>query len=297
MASTSRTQGRAPTKLIEPRETSHDTTAYVDWAAVLAGVVVSTASALLLAGAGAALGLGFTTSSDSAQTAGLAAAVWIGLVTLYAAGVGGYIAGRLRTSVNDAPPDEISFRDGVNGLVVWALGVVLSVVLAAAAISGAAKSVAQAGASVTGTAIGVIGAAAPNVGPAPVEYLIDRAFRPSETPAAPAGEGDIRAQVTRILTASAVKGSVSNEDKQYLTRLVAARGGVPEAEARERIDALIADAQAAATKATEEAKAAADKVRKAGSLFGVLNTIVMLLAGVFAWYTARIGGFHRDDAY
>ncbi|MDZ4792110.1 MAG: hypothetical protein SGJ17_13035 [Hyphomicrobiales bacterium] len=297
MASTSRMQGRATTKMIEPRDPSSDMAAYVDWAAVFAGVFVSTASALLLAGAGAALGLSFTTSAESAKSAALGAVVWIGIVTLYAAGVGGYISGRLRVNASVAPPEEIGFRDGVSGLLVWALGVLLSGVLAAVVITSAAKTVVQAGTTLTGATAGVLGATAPAAGSGPVDYLIDRAFRPSETAAATAGGGDVRDEVTRILTASAVKGSVSNEDKQYLARLAAARSGVPEAEARQRIDTLTADAQAAAAKVSGEAKNAADNARKAGALFGVLNTVITLLAGVLAWYTARIGGHHRDDSY
>ncbi len=301
MASSSRTQGRAtpplPNKVSEVREAAPDTTAYVDWAAVLAGVFVSTASALLLAGVGAALGLSLRPDDTSAETVGLAAAVWLGLITLYAAGVGGYISGRLRVNNSNSPEDEISFRDGVNGLVVWGLGIILSGLLATATISGAARTVAATGSAVTTAAAGAVGAAVESVGS--VDYLIDRALRVSDAPAqgATGNPEQTRAEISRIITASVARGSVSNEDKQYLTQLVSTRTGIPQADAERRIDALTAEAQAAATQATEAAKAAAEKAEKAATFFAIYSALAAFLAGVLAWFAARIGGHHRDDNF
>jgi ABC-type branched-subunit amino acid transport system permease subunit len=45
-------------------------------------------------------------------------------------GFGGYIAGRVRRSVA-GPAEEVEIRDGVHGLAVWALAVVLGTALAA----------------------------------------------------------------------------------------------------------------------------------------------------------------------
>ena len=42
--------------------------------------------------------------------------------------LGGYLAGRVR-STWQAADDEVEFRDGTHGLLVWAIGVVLGVAL------------------------------------------------------------------------------------------------------------------------------------------------------------------------
>ena len=45
-------------------------------------------------------------------------------MAIIAFGVGGYIAGRMRAPI-DASDDEIEFRDGTHGVLVWAIAMVL----------------------------------------------------------------------------------------------------------------------------------------------------------------------------
>src|SRR5471032_1676095 len=55
---------------------------------------------------------------------------------LASAGIGGYIAGRLRTKWANVHTDEVYFRDTAHGLLVWSVGMVITVgFLASAAAS------------------------------------------------------------------------------------------------------------------------------------------------------------------
>ena len=116
---------------------------YVDWPAIFAGTVVAVAIGLLLTTFGAALGLSSITldGTDNSSTLELVlTALWmvITLVASYLAG--GYIAGRMRRRVESATDDEVTARDGINGLVVWGLGSVITAVLLSSALSFAANT-------------------------------------------------------------------------------------------------------------------------------------------------------------
>ena len=53
---------------------------------------------------------------------------WIIVVAIGSFALGGYLAGRVRSTWK-ASEDEVEFRDGAHGLLVWAVGVVLGAVL------------------------------------------------------------------------------------------------------------------------------------------------------------------------
>lgn len=133
---------------------------YVDWAAVFAGAVVATGVAFVLTTFAAALGLG---SISIGESGGIS--IWWLIVTAFfvvismvaANALGGYIAGRMRRPVGSASSDEVTVRDGINGLAVWGLGMVVTAVLATSAVTGglrAAGSAAQTAVEATGSVIG-----------------------------------------------------------------------------------------------------------------------------------------------
>lgn len=115
---------------------------YVDWSAILGGVALAGAVALVLGQFGAAAGLSAATpfrEPDVASWQVVVAGLWGLLVAVASASAGAYVAGRLRARVYDAKPEEVEFRDGVHGLIVWAaatLGLTLVLaVLASLAVS------------------------------------------------------------------------------------------------------------------------------------------------------------------
>ena len=126
------------TRSIEPA-LQHDRS-HIDWGAILAGTVIATSISVVLTGFGSAIGLSMTSPFEGKGFSGVAIAVAIGLWVVWVAVssliAGSYLAGRMRRRAGDATPDEVSVRDGVHGLVVWALAALIGVVLASMSVAG-----------------------------------------------------------------------------------------------------------------------------------------------------------------
>jgi hypothetical protein len=266
---------------------------YIDWSGVLVGAVVASALSWLLLTFGSAIGLlavsPYNFDSNSAAKVTMAAAVWFALTQIYAIGMGAYIAARLRPRVGDGMADEVRFRDGITGVTVWGLAIILGLLVAGMAAGSAART----GAAAVGAIGNAAGSAARQFDPA---YTVDLLLRPAAAQngqPAPAGqsreisEAD-RAQISRVVVNSLAQGSISDPDKQYLTQIVADRTGLPREEAERRI-----------TQTYEQAKATAldtaDKIRKATSFAGFWIVFITLAAGMTAWWAGTVGGHHRDD--
>ena len=137
--------GRAQDVALPVRESA---VSAVSWAAVFAGAVIAAALSLALFAGGSGLGLlsvsPWRDEGLSAPAAGIGIIVWMLLTQIVAYGIGGYVAGRLRTKWADAHVDEVYFRDTAHGFLVWALSAVVSAALLGSAIatlaSGAAGS-------------------------------------------------------------------------------------------------------------------------------------------------------------
>ncbi|NMU92727.1 hypothetical protein HGQ98_24430, partial [Achromobacter ruhlandii] len=96
----------------------------VSWAAVFAGAVIAAALSLALFAGGSGLGLlsvsPWSGEGLSAPAAGIGIVAWMLFTQIVAYGIGGYVAGRLRTKWVDAHLDEVYFRDTAHGFLVWA---------------------------------------------------------------------------------------------------------------------------------------------------------------------------------
>ena len=133
---------------------------YVDWAAVFAGTVVAVGVAVVMTTFAAALGLGAVSVDEDGGVSWtwLVVTALFVLVSMIAAhALGGYIAGRMRRPIGSGGRDEVTVRDGINGLTVWGLGMVVSAVMAGSIIGGgvrAAGGAVQTAVEATGSAIG-----------------------------------------------------------------------------------------------------------------------------------------------
>jgi hypothetical protein len=141
MSQISTPEGRA--LLLEPA---------LSWSAIVAGAFVAVAASVLLtllaAGFGYDLAFGglSTRRSLAAFTPELGAvAVAIQVVS---AGLGGYLAGRLRHPWLNAHGDEAHFRDTAQGLITWATATIAGVVLAATVVAPYAEQIAVATAAI-----------------------------------------------------------------------------------------------------------------------------------------------------
>jgi hypothetical protein len=162
---------------------------YVDWPAILAGIVLASAISILLLTFGSAVGLNFTNFDARPDVnpiwIAIAGASWLLWVVVSAFMAGGYVTGRLRRRFHDATTDESDVRDGAHGLLVWAGGLVLGGVLAASGVGALANLVGSTAATATIAASNVAGGAAEGAVDQladPNAYVIDTLFR-----AAPAG--------------------------------------------------------------------------------------------------------------
>lgn len=106
----------------------------ISWSAIVAGALVALAISMFLTVLAAGFGYDLMTGAVASQR-GLdaftpelgAAAVAIQVIS---AGLGAYLAGRLRHLWLGAHADEAHFRDTAHGLVVWALATLAGVLLA-----------------------------------------------------------------------------------------------------------------------------------------------------------------------
>jgi hypothetical protein len=289
---------RAPLSAVTPA----DNVSAISWAAIIAGAFVASAFALALVALGAGIGLisvsPWSSNNPSVTTFGVLAAAWFIAVELFASGVGGYLAGRLRTSWARVHTDEVFFRDTAHGLMVWAVGAVITAALLASAASSAASGAArlagaatEAASAATGQAAGQ--AAASSLGD-PTGYFADMLLR-SDHPA----QGDqaaATAEAGRILTRALYTGDLPAADKTYLAQLVASRTGMSQPDAEKRVADVFDQAQKAKQQVADKAKAAADAARKTG-VYVALWAFISLLVGAFsASYMATVGGRQRDEA-
>ncbi len=291
--------------------TFEDAGSAVSWKAIFAGATATLAITMILIAFG--IGVGFTIISPwgdqgvSATTFTVTAAVYLFCVSMLSSTIGGYLAGRLRSRWQTVNEHERYFRDSAHGFLVWALAAVVG----AAMMSGAVTHI------VAGASSGLAPAANTAAQSSPADIYVDQLLRtnpaqgsaaavPAVTAAqatspnagdhaaAPLQGGQIalparqnignRAEITRIIAPSMLKGgAVSDADKKYLASVVAARGGLTQADAEARVDSVI-----------NQAKQTADKARKSTALFGLWLTASMLAGALSAALAAIEGGNLRN---
>ena len=274
----------------------------VSWGPIIAGAFAASTLTFILMLLGSGLGLTMVSpwsgSGASLATFAVSGAIWLVIVQWLSSGVGGYLAGRLRTKWVGIHTDEVYFRDTAHGFLAWALATLLVVGVLGSALSAVLGSGVQAASTVaSGAAMGASAGASANAGSADnaTSYLVDSLFRPADPTklAAANPDSDTAAvgQASRILIASAAAGEISADDKTYLSQLVAARTGLAEADAKARVDALVAKVEDAKVKA----KQAADTARKGSATFALLGALSLVIGAFIASAAAALGGRQRDD--
>ncbi|PBC05215.1 hypothetical protein [Mesorhizobium sp. WSM3860] len=276
----------------------------VSWGPIIAGAFAASALTFILTLLGSGLGLTmvspWSASNPSVTTFAATTGAWLIVVQWLSAGLGGYLAGRLRTKWVGVHTDEVYFRDTTHGFLAWALATLLVAGVLGSALSAAVGTGVQAASTVaSGAAMGASAGASANANGASVDnatsYFVDTLFRPADVSklaaANPQNDAATTAQASRILIASAASGEVSADDKTYLAQLVAARTGLSEADAKARVDAVIAKVEDAKTKA----KQAADTARKATASFALIGALALVIGAFIASAAAALGGKQRDE--
>jgi hypothetical protein len=204
-------------------------------------------------------------------------AAWVVLVAVGSYALGGYIAGRVRSSWNTTS-DEIHFRDGLHGLLVWGLAVIIGTALTWAS---AAVVTASSAATTSGSRSNAASQAATTETFLPLE--LDRLFRSDRQPAAGENE-EARTQAGRILQTGLGHSDITSDDRAFLVRLVASRTGLSQADAEKRVQRAIAESRDAAAKA-----------RRSAVILGFMLAAALTAAAAAAWGGALIGGQQRDQ--
>ena len=248
----------------------------VSWAAVVGGAFVAAALSLILLSLGT--GLGFSAASPwsnngtSASAIGSGAIVWLILTQILASALGGYLGGRLRTKWTGVHTDEVYFRDTAHGLLVWAVGMVITagfLASSAASFAGTQKIVADTS-STQESSID------------PNGYFVDTLLRGNGS-VVEKQDGSERAEVSRIFAHDLHQGALPTGDQSYMAQLVSARTGLNASDAEKRVSEVFGEAQEST-----------DRVRKAIAHLS-LWLFVALLSGAFcASYAGTIGGKQRD---
>lgn len=260
-----------------PEPVSDVRTHYVEWGPILAGAVAASAISFVLFTAGSAIGLSllspYPAQSYGAWAATLAA-FWAIFVPILSLLIGGYIAGRMRAAWS-ASAEEVQFRDGVHGLLVWSTAVVIGGLLAYLAAGTAAQVSGEVGKAVLADRGALVASS--------VDALMRPAPGAAPNPGA-TGIADNREELTRILVSATADGSLDAADRDYLAQVVANRTGLAPDVAQKRVE----DAYGSALEAI-------DTARKAAVAAGLATATALLLGLAAAWYAAQRGGHHRDQ--
>ena len=255
------------TSTLTPRITGNPTgSSYVEWSAIFAGAILTSAIIVLMTAFGSAIGLSLVSPyhGPSPIIFYVALALWFTWITVSSFVAGGYVTGRMRRPLDGATIHEVHVRDGVHGLVVWAVAVAIGTSLATLSISSAVTTLSLSSAVKGGADQAKSGASSMSSGVAsvadPIGYSVDTLLRPGES--ASAGKSALagdrgttetsRQEISRILVTSAANGSLSGDDRTFVARVVATRAGLAPADAEKRVDGIFA-----------QVKTAEDKIRDA----------------------------------
>jgi hypothetical protein len=252
---------------------------YLQWGPIFAGAIAAAALAFVLHAFAAAIGLAASSTAPTWRDASiwlwLLSGLYLILAALASYGLGGYVAGRARSLWEDAPAaDEIEVRDGGHGLLVWALATLITAAVAFAAAQSLTRLAAPSG--------GPAGPATSVGGENIIAYDLDRLFRAADR----RGDTDLsysRAEASRILLTAAGHNGLSDEDRGYLIRLVAARTGLAAPDAERRVNDVVARARDNISRA-----------RKSAVILAFMAGAAALVGAAAAWFAACLGGRHRD---
>jgi tellurite resistance protein len=283
----------------------------ISWPAVFAGNAVTGGLILVFIPFGAALGLSllspYRNEGASGTTVAAVSIAWLAFMYLFSTAAGAYVAGRMRPNAMDsASLDESQFRDGVNGLVFWGVGMIVSALFTAMSLTSVLGTAATATGSAATQAMTGMQSANGQSGNASsmfsTDYVADLFLRTTNQQgttasanSAPRSEVEVRGEIARILASSAYNGQVTEPDRQYLATLVASRTGLSETDARARVNDSISRMTQLRSDAEKTTRETAEAARKSTAQAAFWTAMLSLVAGFAAWYAAQIGGRHRDE--
>ncbi|HEC73924.1 MAG TPA: hypothetical protein ENI26_06065 [Methylophaga aminisulfidivorans] len=270
----------------------------VSWAAIFSGAITAAAMTLLLLILG--FGLGFSVISPwqdeglSMEVIGISTIVWLTITQILASGLGGYIAGRLRTRWVGIHLDESYFRDTAHGLISWAVATLIVATLVVSSVGAAITGTAKTGAALT-TGVASTAPMLSNAITESSDYVTNALLR-TETgeEIAQRADGNVRSELSNIVVKSLRDGELNENDKQYVVRLVATYTDLNQQQAEQRVNTVIDRAVKAAAKTEQAAREAADEALSIATFASLWLFIALLIGAFIGSLMATVGGRQRD---
>jgi hypothetical protein len=273
--------------VIQPgADTGEPSVAGVSWPAVAAGAVVSCALTVVLIAFGIGLGLSVVSpwsgAGISASTFKIGTGLYLIVIAMLSSSIGGYIAGRLRTRWIGVHSDEVYFRDTAHGFIAWAFASVLGAVLLASPVSSLIGG---------GSSAAVQGTASAGRSSGPMDGYVDTLLR-SDTPASQQGNAqgntnESRGELGRLFVSSFRNGTeLKPADRDYVSKVVAARTGLSQADADKRVSEVVT-----------QAKTNLDAARRATAQLAFWLTASLLVGAFCSSLAATEGGGLRDGTW
>lgn len=249
----------------------------LSWTPIVAGAIVASSISFVLLTFGSGIGLAVISPSatwrDTSSLLAVLGGLWLLLTSLASFALGGYLAGAFRPTVRDATAPTMEFRDGIHGLVVWGLAVLIGAALAfAMPRTSALRS----------------GGAVPTASNAEsfLAFELDRLLRSDRKPdAAEVNDPELRAEAARIIFSGLGRTEITSDDRRYLVRAVMTRAGVAQPEAEARVDRTFA-----------ASKTAVSRARRGAVILAFMIGASLMIGAAVAWLAATAGGKHRDSA-
>jgi hypothetical protein len=263
-------------------DTGEPSVAGISWPAVAAGAVVTCALTVVLIAFGLGLGLSVVSpwagAGVSATTFKIGTGLYLIVIAMLSSSIGGYIAGRLRSRWIGVHSDEVYFRDTAHGFVAWAFASVLGTILLASPVSSLIEG---------GGSAAVQGSASAGRSSGPMDGYVDTLLR-SDAPASQQGNSNqSRGELDRLLVSSFRNGSdLKPSDREYVSKVVAARTGLSQADADKRVNEVVT-----------QAKSDIDATRKATAQLAFWLTASLLMGAFCSSLAATEGGGLRDGTW
>jgi hypothetical protein len=246
-----------------------------EWGPIVAGAIAAAALALVLHSFALAIGLSVSSAAPTWRDASIAlallSALYVILSALASYGLGGYVAGLMRSRAA-TPRDDIEFHDGMHGLLVWALATLLTAMIGLAIAQALPRLAAPSGGPASSASV-----ASENL----IAFDLDRLFRSERRTNADLDHP--RAEAARILLTTSSHRGMQPDDRTYLIRMVAAQTGLAQPEAERRVDEVAA-----------RVKDNIARARRSVVVIAFAAGAAALLGAAASWFAAGAGGRVRD---
>ena len=253
---------------------------YIHWSSTFGGGLIAAAVIFVLITFATAVGLAVSSVSPTWRDTSVGLVVlsgaWVVLTAVGSFALGGYIAGRTR-STWPASPDEVHFRDGLHGLLVWSIAVILGVGLTWGSATTISQSTSKSNVASPNTT-----ASTSATEPSFLTFELDRLFWSDNRQQT--NNPEVRAEAGRILETGLGRKELAKDDHDHLVLFVSAQTGLSPADADHRVAQTLSESRNAAAKARQ------------GAVILAFTVAAALAAGAAAaWGSAVIGGRHRDE--